>query len=82
MGDPAGRRRVVVTGLGAVSPLGASLASYWQGLIEGRSGIRRITQFDPGICLARSQEKSPISIRKIILTARRRAGSLEPARSD
>ncbi len=48
MGDPAGRRRVVVTGLGAVSPLGASLASYWQGLIEGRSGIRRITQFDPG----------------------------------
>lgn len=41
------RNRVVITGLGAVSPLGASLEQYWSGLTEGRSGIRRITAFDP-----------------------------------
>ena len=41
-----GRRRVVITGLGAISPLGANLSEYWEGLSNGRSGIRRITQFD------------------------------------
>ncbi|MCZ7553398.1 MAG: beta-ketoacyl-ACP synthase II [Anaerolineales bacterium] len=41
------RPRVVVTGIGAVTPLGSSLALYWEGLTAGRSGVRRITQFDP-----------------------------------
>ena len=41
-----GRRRVVITGLAAVSPLGANLSEFWEGLTSGRSGIRRITQFD------------------------------------
>lgn len=41
------RRRVVVTGMGAVTPLGLSVEETWQGLIEGRSGVSRITQFDP-----------------------------------
>jgi len=41
------RTRVVITGLGAISPLGASLEQYWDGLLQGRSGIRRITLFDP-----------------------------------
>lgn len=40
------RGRVVITGLGAITPLGASLEQYWDGLKNGRSGIRRITQFD------------------------------------
>ncbi|HEX8253478.1 MAG TPA: beta-ketoacyl-ACP synthase II [Thermoanaerobaculia bacterium] len=40
------RRRVVVTGLGMISPLGVGNAATWQGLIEGRSGIGRITKFD------------------------------------
>jgi 3-oxoacyl-[acyl-carrier-protein] synthase II len=40
------RIRVVITGLGAVTALGSSVKKYWQGLIEGRSGIRRISQFD------------------------------------
>lgn len=40
-------RRVVVTGLGAVSCLGANLSSTWEGLLSGRSGIGRITRFDP-----------------------------------
>jgi len=40
-------RRVVVTGLGAVSPLGNDVEALWEGACEGRSGIGRITRFDP-----------------------------------
>lgn len=40
------RPRVVITGMGAISPLGSSLAQMWEGWLQGRSGIRRITQFD------------------------------------
>lgn len=39
--------RVVITGLGAVTPLGLSVDETWAGLMEGRSGIDRITRFDP-----------------------------------
>lgn len=39
--------RVVVTGVGAVSPLGIGRDALWSGLTEGRSGIRTIQQFDP-----------------------------------
>jgi len=41
-----GRRRVVVTGLGAVTPVGTSVASSWDNLIQGRSGIGKISAFD------------------------------------
>jgi 3-oxoacyl-[acyl-carrier-protein] synthase II len=41
-------QRVVITGLGALSPLGLSVDEFWQGLVAGRSGIGPITQFDPG----------------------------------
>ncbi|MGQ9707429.1 MAG: beta-ketoacyl-ACP synthase II [bacterium] len=41
------RRRVVVTGLGAVTPLGNDVATYWQNLLKGKSGVARITAFDP-----------------------------------
>ena len=40
------RKRVVVTGLGAVTPLGLDVASTWEGLVAGRSGVGRITRFD------------------------------------
>ena len=40
--------RVVITGLGALSPLGLSVAELWDGLVAGRSGIALITRFDPG----------------------------------
>ena len=40
------KRRVVVTGIGMISPLGVGNEATWQGLIEGRSGIGRITKFD------------------------------------
>ncbi len=39
--------RVVVTGLGAVTPIGNTTAEYWEGLRTGRNGIGRVTQFDP-----------------------------------
>lgn len=39
-------RRVVVTGLGVVSPLGTGVEKTWDGLVNGRSGIDRITRFD------------------------------------
>ena len=41
-----GRRRVVITGMGAVSPLGNDVESSWRGAIEGRSGVTTITRFD------------------------------------
>jgi 3-oxoacyl-[acyl-carrier-protein] synthase II len=40
------RPRVVVTGMGAITPLALNVQDTWQALIEGRSGIGRITQFD------------------------------------
>ena len=40
------KRRVVVTGVGLITPLGIGVEESWRGLIEGRSGIRRITHFD------------------------------------
>jgi 3-oxoacyl-[acyl-carrier-protein] synthase II len=40
------KRRVVVTGLGMISPLGVGNEATWQGLMEGRSGIGPITRFD------------------------------------
>jgi 3-oxoacyl-[acyl-carrier-protein] synthase II len=39
-------RRVVVTGMGAITPVGNNLADSWQGILNGRNGIAHITQFD------------------------------------
>jgi 3-oxoacyl-[acyl-carrier-protein] synthase II len=39
-------QRVVITGMGAVTPLGSCIDLYWNGLINGVSGVRKITQFD------------------------------------
>mgnify|MGYP000613279099 CR=1 FL=1 len=40
------KRRVVVTGLGMLSPLGNTVEDSWKGAVEGRSGISTITRFD------------------------------------
>ena len=44
----AGRngRRVAITGMGALTPIGNSVSEFWQGCIEGKSGIDYVTQFD------------------------------------
>jgi 3-oxoacyl-[acyl-carrier-protein] synthase II len=41
------KRRVVITGLGIVSPVGNDIATAWDNLVNGRGGIGRITRFDP-----------------------------------
>jgi len=45
-------RRVVITGIGAVTPCGNSAAETWASLVAGRSGIQRITRFDATGCAA------------------------------
>lgn len=42
----AANKRVVVTGLSAITPIGNTLADYWDGLMQGKSGIGQITLFD------------------------------------
>jgi 3-oxoacyl-[acyl-carrier-protein] synthase II len=42
-----GERRVVVTGMGVITPLGNDVPTFWDCLVAGRSGIDRITSFDP-----------------------------------
>ncbi|OGO31892.1 MAG: beta-ketoacyl-[acyl-carrier-protein] synthase II [Chloroflexi bacterium RBG_16_56_11] len=44
--EPTLRRRVVVTGLGAISPVGLDTASMWEALVAGQSGVDYITAFD------------------------------------
>lgn len=54
------RRRVVVTGLGVISPVGNTVAEAWSNLVAGRSGITAVTRFDasthfPRVLLAKSR---------------------------
>src|SRR2546428_13064655 len=47
-GGPVGSpRRVVITGVGAVTPIGTAADGLWQGLVARRSAVREITRFDP-----------------------------------
>ncbi|ALN90713.1 MULTISPECIES: beta-ketoacyl-ACP synthase II [Lysobacter] len=53
MSNRSFNRRVVVTGLGLISPLGNDVASSWDGIVNGRSGIGPITHFDPALFTTR-----------------------------
>lgn len=46
------KRRVVVTGLGIISPVGNDLSTAWDNIVNGRSGVRRIERFDPSALTA------------------------------
>ena len=43
------KKKVVVTGMGLVSPVGNNVETFWQSLLEGKSGINRITRFDASV---------------------------------
>lgn len=47
MRRPDFSRRVAVTGLGVISPIGQDIETVWSNLVAGRSGLKRITRFDP-----------------------------------
>jgi 3-oxoacyl-[acyl-carrier-protein] synthase II len=84
-----GRRRVVITGLGAVTPLGNDVESTWQSLVAGKSGAAEIQQwdaseypvnfacelkdFDPGQWLERKQARRMDRFAQMIVAAARQA---------
>src|SRR5919112_4367812 len=41
-------RKVVITGIGVVSPIGIGSKAFWENLLAGKVGVRRIESFDPG----------------------------------
>ena len=45
-------RRVVITGIGVLSPIGIDLDTFWNSLVEGKSGIDRIASLDPSDLLS------------------------------
>ncbi len=47
-------RRVVITGMGAVTPLGNNVKDFWEGIKAGRNGIARITHFNPDVQKAKN----------------------------
>ena len=40
-------KRVVITGMGAITPIGNDIQTFWNSLMSGKSGASRITKFDP-----------------------------------
>jgi 3-oxoacyl-[acyl-carrier-protein] synthase II len=71
--------RVVVTGMGVVCPLGASVEGFAQGLFEGRSGVRRISLFDAATFPTRIAGEAPLPD-DVPLGDRKVAFALEAAR--
>jgi 3-oxoacyl-[acyl-carrier-protein] synthase II len=70
-------RRVVVTGLGAITPLGLSVAETWEGLTQGRCGIGRIQAFDPsGLSCQLAGEVGPYKLRDVLPKSYRKAAKL------
>ena len=65
--------RALITGLGAVTPIGNDVESYWDGLQSGRNGIDRVAEFDPTDLIVRSLARLKASISPPTSTARWRA---------
>jgi 3-oxoacyl-[acyl-carrier-protein] synthase II len=73
-------RRVVITGIGAVTPCGNTASATWNSLVEGRSGIGRITRFDATGCSAQiaGEVRDFDPARALPTTLRPRGASSEP----
>lgn len=70
-------RRVVITGLGAISPLGMTADNLWEGLCAGRCGIDTIKAFDPvGFTCKLAGEVPEFKIQKHVPKSYRKAGKL------
>jgi len=69
--------RVVITGLGAITPLGLTVSDMWMGLCAGRVGIDKITSFDPvGFSCKLAGQVPDYNIRKYVPKAHRKAVKL------
>ncbi len=67
-------KRVVVTGIGVVSPIGIGAKAFWKNLLEGKCGIRRIAQFDPaGFACQIAGEVPPYKIGDFVPKSYRKA---------
>src|SRR3990172_8607255 len=67
----------VITGMGAISPLGLSYRDLWQGLCQGKCGINRITAFDPAGFTCQIAGQTPgFSIRDYVPKAMRKTTKL------
>ncbi len=70
----AASRRAVLTGIGVLTPLGSEPDTFWRSLIEGRSGIKPITTFDPaGLPVRFAGEISNFDPKAILDKAQRRS---------
>lgn len=74
---PDQRRAVVVTGLGATTPVGGDVASTWSGLLAGRSGVRRLT--DEWVAALPAQIAAPVAVEPTEVVDRVEARRLDRA---
>jgi 3-oxoacyl-[acyl-carrier-protein] synthase II len=54
-----GRRRVVITGIGAITPIGSTKDAMWDGVLRERSAVRSLTRFDPSIFRSHNAAEVP-----------------------
>jgi 3-oxoacyl-[acyl-carrier-protein] synthase II len=54
-----GRRRVVITGIGAITPIGSTKEGMWDGVLRERSAVRSLTRFDPSIFRSHNAAEVP-----------------------
>src|SRR6478672_8792606 len=67
-------RRVVITGIGVISPIGIGAAAFWENLVAGRVGVRRISQYDPaGFASQIAGEVPPYKINDYVPKSYRKA---------
>ena len=66
-------KRVVVTGLGAITPLGNNVQDFWNNLVSGKSGAATITRFDASKFKTQFACEVKVLIRRIILIKKKLA---------